>query len=74
MANLEPRYAEGVIFHFRGGNCQVLEDELSSTKPAHDDVSDAFASVVEIASAPSRRAVSQAPAQVKYNPKWGGIC
>lgn len=73
MANLEPRYAEGVIFHFRGGNCQVLEDELSSTKPAHDDVSDAFASVVEIASAPSRRAVSTAPALVKYHPKWGGI-
>jgi len=74
MANLEPRYADGMIFHFRGGNCEVLEDELSSTKPAHDDVSDAFASVVEIATAPSRRAVSTAPTIVKYHPKHGGIC
>jgi len=74
MTNLEQRYAEGVIFHFRGGNCQVLEDELSSSKPAHDDVSDAFASCVEIATAPSkRRTEMNTVTNIRYHPKFGGV-
>lgn len=75
MTNLEPRYAEGAIHHFRGGLCQVLEDELMSTKPAHDDVSDALASVMEIATAPNRNRYLQdnKVANITYHPKWGGV-
>jgi len=72
MANLEPRYAAGHVLHFRGGLCQILEDELQSTKPAHDDVSDALASVVEIASAPQERAHKKV-SNIVYHPKWGGV-
>lgn len=74
MTNLEPRYAEGKIFHYRGGFCQVLEDELTASKPAHDDVSDALASVVEIANAPSMSRAASKVSNIAYHPKWGGVC
>jgi len=73
MTNLEPRYAEGMVLHYRGGNCQLLEDELSSSKPPHDDMSDALASCVEIATAPSRRMAEKKLSNVVYHPKWGGV-
>lgn len=49
---LEPRYNNNMIWHYKGGNCQVLEEELVMSKPEHDDVKDALASVVEIAKPP----------------------
>lgn len=73
MTNLEPRYAAGHILHYRGGNCQVLEDELSSSRPAHDDISDALASVVEIAQAPSKRASVKKVSNITFHPRWGGV-
>ena len=74
MTNLEPRYAEGNILHFRGGLCQVLEDELMSTKPPHDDVSDALASCMEIITAPSRnRNIQSKVSNIQYHPRWGGV-
>lgn len=74
MSTLEPRYAEGKILHYRGGNCQILEDELVATKPPHDDVSDALASVCEIALAPSRARRNQGNvSQIKYHPRFGGV-
>jgi predicted phage terminase large subunit-like protein len=73
MTNLEPRYAEGVILHYRGGLCQLLEDELSSSKPPHDDMSDALASVVEIATAPHRRNKVSKVSNIGFHPQWGGV-
>ena len=49
---LEPRYTNKWVWHYKGGNCQVLEEELVMTNPEHDDVKDAFASAVEIAKPP----------------------
>ena len=51
---LEPRYDNMSIWHYRGGNIQILEEELSTRNPAHDDVIDALASVVDMAIAPSK--------------------
>ena len=73
MTTLEPRYSEGVILHYRGGLCQVLEDELSSSKPAHDDMSDALASVIEIAHAPSRRSSMKKVSNLSSHPRFGGV-
>jgi hypothetical protein len=72
MAALEPRYAEGKIWHYKGGNCEVLERELMATRPPHDDVSDALAAVVEIASAPTKRRIATDVGIVTYHPKFGG--
>lgn len=73
MTNLEPRYSEGMIMHYRGGNCQVLEDELTATKPPHDDVSDALASVVEIAVAPVRFRGQKKVVNISTHSKFGGV-
>jgi hypothetical protein len=51
---LEPRYDNMQMWHYRGGNIQILEEELSTRNPAHDDVIDALASVVDMAIAPSK--------------------
>lgn len=46
-AILEPAYDNQMVWHYRGGNCQVLEDELILQFPPHDDCKDAFASCLE---------------------------
>jgi len=53
---LEPRYDNMSIWHYRGGNVQTLEEELSSRNPPHDDIIDALASVVDMAVKPARNA------------------
>ena len=53
-AVLEPRYDNLQMWHYRGGNTQYLEDELSSRNPPHDDVIDALASAVDMAVRPTR--------------------
>lgn len=53
-AILQPRYTNQQIFHYRGGNCQFLEEELILKHPPHDDVKDSLAACVEIAIAPSQ--------------------
>jgi phage terminase large subunit-like protein len=52
-AVLQPKYANGQVYHYRGGNCQILEDELVMQNPPHDDVKDAVAAAMEIAIPPS---------------------
>ena len=51
---LEHRYENGEIWHFEGGWTSVLEDELVMARPPHDDIKDALASAVSIATAPMR--------------------
>lgn len=53
-AILQPRYANQQVWHYAGGNCQTLEEELVLQNPPHDDVKDALASAIEIAVPPSR--------------------
>lgn len=47
MATLEPKYANGQIWHYPSGNTQVLEEELILQNPPHDDVKDALASAID---------------------------
>lgn len=74
-AVLEPRYDNDTIWHFKGGNCQVLEDELMLSKPPHDDVKDALASAVEIAVPPVGMGAHRPAGQsnVVYHTRFGGI-
>jgi len=71
---LEARYSNGQMYHYRGGNCQILEEELVLENPPHDDVKDALAAAVDFAKAPvkvRRRENKQAP--VSFNSRFGGI-
>ena len=37
---LEPLYDQGRIYHYKGGLCSELEDELVMDRPPHDDIKD----------------------------------
>lgn len=70
---LEPRYDNLSIWHYRGGNTQILEEELSSRNPPHDDVIDALASVVDMAVKPARAIRKQKDNVVQFNKRFGGV-
>jgi len=70
---LEPRYDNLSIWHYRGGNTQILEEELSSRNPPHDDVIDALASVVDMAVKPARAVRRQKDNVVQFHSKFGGV-
>jgi phage terminase large subunit-like protein len=74
-AILEPRYDNLSVWHYRGGNCQVLEDELISTHPVHDDVMDSLANAIEIAIPPTANAARERLSGnvIPFNRKFGGI-
>lgn len=42
-AALKPAYKENMVYHYRGGECATLEEELTEDAPAHDDVKDVVA-------------------------------
>jgi phage terminase large subunit-like protein len=73
LANLEPRYASNAIWHYKGGNCQVLEEELVLLHPEHDDVKDALAAVTEIITTPSKRRNKTTELNVVYDARFGGV-
>lgn len=75
-AILEPKYDNNAVWHYKGGNCQVLEDELISTHPPHDDCMDALATAIEISVAPTGRLDrdrNNRMGNVIYNRKFGGV-
>jgi hypothetical protein len=73
---LEPRYQNGQIWHYKGGNCEVLEDELVLERPPHDDVKDALACAIDICVPPSRMAGTVRKQRVdranRFHPRFGG--
>ena len=74
-AVLEPRYDNMQIFHYRGGNCTILEDELVNRHSAHDDIMDALASAISI-SVPPKGMLGRDRERNKdviYHPRFGGI-
>lgn len=53
-AVLQTKYANKQIWHFTGGNCELLEEELILQKPPHDDIKDCLACCIETSIAPAR--------------------
>jgi hypothetical protein len=71
---LEPKYDNLQVWHYRGGNCQSLEEELVLRHPPHDDIKDALANAIDIAIIPKRRDYGQvAQSNVIYNSRFGGV-
>lgn len=52
---LQHKYHNRQMWHYSGGNCELLEEELRQQKSTHDDIKDALASVVEICVPPSHQ-------------------
>jgi hypothetical protein len=73
-AVLQPRYQQGAIWHYVGGECQNLEEELVLKNPPHDDIKDALASSIEIAIPPmGLGARIKERANVIYHNRFGGV-
>lgn len=74
-ATLDPRYENKSVWHYLGGNCQMLEEELVQVHPPHDDIKDALANAVEIAVPPTsvRRGPGLRTPNVVYHPRFGGV-
>ena len=73
-ATLEPKYHNQQMWHYKGGNCQVLEEELSQIHPPHDDVKDALANAVAISIVPRQRSsVSMVSSNVLTHSRFGGV-
>lgn len=73
-AILEPRYDNMQIWHYRGGNVQALEEELSTRNPAHDDVIDALASCIDMAVKPAKNVLRQKKSNVVWaNNRFRGV-
>lgn len=76
-AVLQPKYANRQIWHYVGGHCQTLEEELVLSNPAHDDVMDALANAIDIAIAPIGNAGSSGnnvtQLAFKPNTRFGGV-
>ena len=71
---LNSKYLNLQMWHYKGGNCALLEEELTQAKPSHDDIKDCLASVIEIAVAPTghiRKSTMQ-PTRQLFHPRFGG--
>jgi len=71
-AVLHPRYENYSIWHYRGGLCQELEEELRQERPAHDDIKDALANAIDIAIIPKHRKATKEKTII-YHPRFGGV-
>lgn len=74
-ATLEPLYQNMAVWHYRGGNCQVLEDELVLQHPPHDDCKDAVTNAFKYLVPPAGAMFGEKTnvLQLKAHPKFGGL-
>lgn len=75
-AILEPRYDNLAVWHFRGGECRNLEEELVLESPPHDDIKDALANAIDVAVPPihAQRIIRQGQkGNVVYHSRFGGL-
>jgi len=75
FSTLEPKYANRQIWHYLGGNCQTLEEELIFANPAHDDVKDALASAIDFAVPPLDlfKLKKESMPVFNYHGRFGGV-
>jgi len=75
QAILQHRYENKQIWHYSTGNCQLLEEELLLTNPAHDDIKDALSAAIDLAVAPSWYgfASSVIKPAFEFNKRFGGV-
>lgn len=70
---LEPRYDNMSIWHYKGGLCQALEEELIAERPPHDDIKDALACAVSIAIPPRALKPRDRDSAIVFHSRFGGV-
>lgn len=71
-AVLENKYRNRQIWHYKDGNCQILEEELILQHPAHDDMKDALAMAIASCQIPTAARRERPKMIVQYG-KFGGV-
>jgi hypothetical protein len=77
-ATLKPRYENSQMYHYDGGNCQILEEELVLRHPPHDDVKDALTAAIDISVAPTssfygNKSKGRQMREMNTHSRFGGI-
>jgi hypothetical protein len=72
-AALTPRYENHSIWHYAGGLCEELEQELIQYNPAFDDIKDALHSVMGIIRVPNKAQRRRPRSTVVSHPRFGGV-
>ena len=74
-AVLQPRYREMQIWHYRGGYCSILEEELVLQNPAHDDLKDTLATAIQHIIRPSQMNAHRSRSRVAdmAHGRFGGL-
>lgn len=76
-AALFDKYLNQRIWHYRGGNCELLEEELMQARPKHDDIKDALASCVETLVPPAGGSLGadlrRTNSNVIFHNRFGGV-
>lgn len=70
---LFPYYDNQAVWHFEGGLCETLEQELVMLNPPNDDLKDALHSVIGIMQVPMKSHINRRRNKVVYHPRFGGI-
>lgn len=74
-AVLEPRYDNLAIWHYRGGLCQALEEELLVENPPHDDIKDSLTAAIDVSTPPKdMRRRARNDNVVSFHSRFGGVC
>lgn len=71
-SSLRPLYEDRRIFHYKGGHCELLEEELKQVKPAHDDIKNALADAIDISVAPKNTRYTKRERPIVKS-RFGGI-
>lgn len=73
QAALKPRYENYTIWHYRGGYCEDLEQELIMYNPPNDDIKDAFESVCGILRPPVNQYTRTRDRKILTHSRFGGV-
>lgn len=74
-STLEPKYDSKLIWHYEGGLCTILEQELIEAHPEHDDIADALTAACLFAVPPAHRQAARRTTvvEIQHHPRFGGI-
>ena len=70
---LSPYYENNAVWHFEGGLCETLEQELIMHNPPNDDLKDALHSVMGIMRVPLKTQTQRTRQNVVYHGRFGGV-
>lgn len=72
-ATLQARYSNRQMWHYSGGLCSTLEEELVLQKPPHDDIKDCLAACIDICVPPGYSVKPADKREQMHHSRFGGI-